>query len=100
MIKRRSWKLGHLEVGVIRDVDPADDTAPEVFRHEPGAEAASASPALWNQPLSRRLLAVPILVAVVWLKLWGTSTWWWVLVAVAVPLLIVSILAAQRRSES
>jgi hypothetical protein len=111
MIKRRSWKLGPVELGVVTETDAAEDDAPEEFRHEPGIGAASASPArpvvaephssgnpraLWNQPLSRQLLAIPVLVALVWLKIWGISTWWWIVVAIAVPLAAAYIRAVRR----
>jgi hypothetical protein len=103
MIKRRSWKLGRVKFVFVTE----DGDAPEEFRHEPGTGAASDSPihpvaaeprALWNQPLSRQLLVIPALVALVWLKLWGISTWWWIVAALAVPLAAVYIRA--RRSES
>jgi hypothetical protein len=107
MIKRRSWKLGRVKFVFVTETDAAGDDAPEEFRHEPGTGAVGTSPthpvvaeprALWNQPLSRQLLAIPALVALVWLKIWGISTWWWIVVAIAVPLAAVYIRA--RRSES
>jgi hypothetical protein len=108
-IKRRSWKLGRLELGLVTTEDAQE--APEAFRHEPGTEAASGRPtpeapgappsrgrprALWNRPLWQQLLAIPALVVVLTLRIWGFQTWWWIVLAIAVPTMVVYILAGQR----
>jgi hypothetical protein len=94
----------------VTDIDDADGHAPEAFRHEPGTGAASGEPthevaappsrgnprALWNQPLWRQLLALPALAALLTWRIWGTSTWWWILLAVAGPLAVVYAWGVRR----
>jgi hypothetical protein len=110
VIRRRSWKLGRLEVGYVK-TDAAEGEAPEAFRHDPGTEAASTEPtredvgappsrgkprALWNRPLWQQLLAIPALVVALTVRPWGFQTWWWIALAIAVPTFAAYILAGRR----
>jgi hypothetical protein len=93
-VKRVHWKIGsgELDLGFVRrDPDSRADGAPEIFRQPPRAKEAVA-PVVSAEPETptdhapgtlRRLLLVPLVALLIWLR-WTERSGWWLIVPVVV----------------